>query len=94
MTSIVITPFDPEHAEELKAFIENELDNADFEGEDVPSSVRLVDVQALEAERNELLAALKNMVSPSVERDPMLWHHAKLKASSLVKTLNETKGTA
>lgn len=44
MTSIVITPFNDEHAEELMGFIQNELDNADFEGEDMPAAIRLQDV--------------------------------------------------
>lgn len=92
MTSIVITPFDPEHTEELKEFLWKVLDRADF-AECMPPSVRLVDMQSLEAERKELLAALENMVTPSVERDPMLWHHAKLKARNLVNALNEIKGT-
>lgn len=58
MTSIVITPFDPDHAEELMAFIENELNNADFEGEDMPSLIRIEDVAALSRQRDRLLAAL------------------------------------
>jgi hypothetical protein len=44
MTSIVITPFNDEHAEELMGFIRNELDNADFEGEDMPAHISLQDV--------------------------------------------------
>jgi hypothetical protein len=56
MTSIVITPFDPEHAEELKAFIENEIANADFEGEDMPSFIRIEDVTELKRQRDELRA--------------------------------------
>jgi len=88
MTSIVITPFDSEHTEELKDFLWKVIEQADF-ADCMPPSVRLVDVQTLEAERNELLAALKNMTTPSVERDPMLWHHAKAKATQLVKQLTE-----
>ena len=90
MTSIVITPFDSEHTEELKEFLWKVIDRADF-NDVMPPSVRLVDVQALEAERKELLAALKNMVTPSVERDPMLWHHAKVKAMQLVQQLTEAQ---
>jgi hypothetical protein len=56
MTSIVITPFDPDHAEELKAFIENEIDNADFDGEDMPSSIRIEDVTTTKQERDRLHA--------------------------------------
>jgi len=55
MTSIVITPFDSEHAEELSSFIKNELDNADFEGEEMPSSVHIEDVAALKRQRDLLL---------------------------------------
>lgn len=90
MTSVVITPFDSEHTGELKDFLWKAIDRADFT-ECMPPSMRLVDVQRLEAERNELLAALTNMVTDSVERDPMLWHHAKLKARKLVNTLKESE---
>lgn len=48
MTSIVITPFEPEHTEELKGFIHNELDNADFDGEDMPSCIEVIDVRRLQ----------------------------------------------
>jgi len=41
MTSIVITPFDPEHAPELASFIENELDNADFHNMDMPCAITI-----------------------------------------------------
>lgn len=59
MTSIVITPFDPEHAEELKGFIENEIANAEFEGEDMPSFIRIEDVTAIKQQRDSLLTALR-----------------------------------
>lgn len=61
MTSIVITPLDPEHAEELKAFIENEIDNADFEGGDMPSMIRIEDVTAIKQQRDRLLADLRSI---------------------------------
>lgn len=63
MTSIVITPLDPDHAEELKAFIENELDNADFEGEDMPSMIRIEDVTAIKRQRDRLLAAIHGLLN-------------------------------
>lgn len=53
MTSIVITPFDSENTEELKEFLWRVIDIADF-NDVLPPSVRLVDVQALEAGRREL----------------------------------------
>jgi len=59
MTSIVIRPFDSEHAEELSSFITNVLDNADFEGEEMPSSVHIEDVAALKRERDLLLDAAR-----------------------------------
>jgi len=67
MTSIVITPFDPEHAEELKAFIENEIDNADFEGEDMPSFIRIEDVTAIKQHRDRLYAALDNLMRVTLD---------------------------
>jgi len=63
MTSIVITPFDPDHAEELKCFIENELDNADFEGELMPSCVETIDVRQLQQINANLLAALTRLAN-------------------------------
>lgn len=53
MTSIVITPFDNEHAEEYKAFIENEIDNADF-AVDMPACVELLDVRELQRSSGEV----------------------------------------
>lgn len=86
MTAIVITPFDSEHAEELKGYIENELDNADFNW-DMPASVELVDVEALRQDREVLFAALADLVADSIERDPQLWHEAKRKAKQLLREL-------
>jgi hypothetical protein len=67
MTSIVITPFDPDHAEELKAFIENEIDNADFDGEDMPSSVCIEDVAALKRQRDSFKAALDTLMRVTLD---------------------------
>lgn len=75
MTSIVITPFDPDHAEELMAFIENELDNADFEGEDMPSLIRIMDVTALSRQRDRLLAAL-NLIQTDKDGDGFICREA------------------
>lgn len=61
MTSIVITPFDSEHAEEYKGFIENELDNADFTV-DMPASVELLDLRELRQQRDQLLASVKELL--------------------------------
>lgn len=67
MTSIVITPFDPDHAEELRAFIENEIDNADFDGEDMPSSVCIEDVAALKRQRDSFKAALDALLRTTID---------------------------
>lgn len=63
MTSIVITPFDPDHAEELAGFIENELDNADFEGELMPSLICIEDVTAIKRQRDSLLIEARAMIA-------------------------------
>jgi hypothetical protein len=87
MTSIVITPFDPEHAEELKAFIENELDNADFEGEDMPSFIRIEDVALIKHQRDKLLQLCQLSLQALHEDDfPAL-------REELRQQIAQTKGT-
>lgn len=76
MTSIVITPFYDEHAEELMGFIRNEMDNADFEGEDMSASIRLQDVDYelhLLAWKNKLmLDVLETVASGNTDPDRMV----------------------
>ena len=96
MTSIVITPFDPEHAEELKAFIENEIDNAGFEGEDMPSAIYIEDVTALKQQRDRLLADLLRIADtlrdhPDANKGNTRVHFALMKAQGAI---NETKEAA
>lgn len=74
MTSIVITPFNDEHAEELMGFIQNELDNADFDGVDMPAAISLQDVNRnnmqgalVMASARSLLAALDRELPPTAQ---------------------------
>lgn len=94
MTSIVITPFDSEHTEELKEFLWKVIDRADF-NDVMPPSVRLVDVQALEAEHKQLLAALEDLLTmpePDGTRDmAMVRVKAKHRARDLIKAIKETQ---
>ena len=69
MTSIVITPFDPEHTEELKGFLWNVLDRTDF-AECMPPSVRIEDVDAIKRHRDRLFAALNQLLKVTI--DPLL----------------------
>lgn len=68
MTSIVITPFDNEHAAEYKSFIENEIENADFEV-DMPACIELLDVRELQQKVKTLTGALKGMLEVFVDCD-------------------------
>ena len=91
MTSIVITPFDSEHAAELRDFIWNELENADFDGATMPAGIELVDVQALKAQRDRLLEAM----ACAIEAIEYYDRHegAKEMLSMARKAMQLTKGT-
>jgi hypothetical protein len=87
MTSIVITPFDSEHTEELKEFLWKVIERADF-ADCMPPSVRLVDVQALEAQRDRLLADLRSIADtlrdhPDVNTGSTRVHYAFMKAKGV-----------
>lgn len=73
MTSIVITPFNDEHAAELMGFIQNELDNADFDGEDMPASIKLQDVDAdlrqLQWANSQMLDLLETIALGNTDQD-------------------------
>jgi hypothetical protein len=70
MTSIVITPFDSEHTEELKEFLWKVIDRADF-AECMPPSVCIEDVAALKRQRDRLLLALKEIADDYEDRFDM-----------------------
>ena len=76
MTSIVITPFNDEHAKELMAFISNEIDNADFEGEDMPASIKLQDVDhelhLLTWKNKLMLDVLETLAAGNTDPDRMV----------------------
>lgn len=57
MQSIIITPHEPEHVEELRDFLVNKMDSEDF-NVDVPSAVVLDDYVTLKRERQALYRAL------------------------------------
>lgn len=93
MTSIVITPFDSEHTEELKEFIWSVIEGANF-ADCMPPSVRLVDVQALEAQRDALLAAMERIADtlrdhPEVNTGNARVHFAYQKAIGAINTAKD-----
>lgn len=66
VTSIVITPFDTEHTEELKEFLWRVIDRADF-AECMPPSVCIEDVAALKRQRDSFKAALDNLMRVTLD---------------------------
>lgn len=67
MTSIVITPFDPEHTEELKEFLWNVIEEADFTV-CMPPSIRLEDVDAIKRQRDRFKSALDALLRNTIDR--------------------------
>jgi hypothetical protein len=87
MTSIVITPFNDEHAEELMGFIRNELDNADFEGEDMPAYISLQEVNRNNVQRELFREALQQIETtlrdhPDADRGNSRVHYALMQAKN------------
>jgi hypothetical protein len=87
MTSIVITPFNDEHAEELMGFIRNELDNADFEGEDMPAYISLQEVNRNNVQRELFREALQQIETtlrdhPDADRGNSRVHYALMQANN------------
>ena len=91
MTSIVITPFNDEHAEELMGFIRNELDNADFEGEDMPAYISLQEVNRNNVQRELFREALQQIETtlrdhPDADRGNSRVHYALMQAKNALNT--------
>jgi hypothetical protein len=94
MTSIVITPFDSEHTEELKDFLWKVIEQADF-AECMPPSVRLVDVRTLEAERKLLINAMRELLAmpeyDGTQPTSVARRAAKQVARNLLQSIEETE---
>lgn len=86
MASIVITPFDREHASELYAFVHKVLEKAAF-NEEMPACIERLEVRSLQQVNQELKAVLADLLASASQGDVHKWQQAQHKAQLLLTQL-------